>query len=67
MKIAGFTGMNGQKIGIPINKITGFCEDLRDGYSTFIANGVDCDNIQSGWDVKESYSQVWTMIEAFKD
>lgn len=67
MKIAGFTGINGQKIGIPISKITGFCEDLRDGYNTFIANGTDCDGIQEGWDVKEKFGEVWIMLESMKD
>lgn len=66
MKIAGFTGINGQKIGIPVNKIIGFCEDLREGYNTFISTGIDDENFPNGWDVKESYGEVWTMLEVLK-
>lgn len=59
MKLLEFSSVNGQRIEIPVDKITGFTEVKNKGYgSTFIATGADSPEGENGWYVAESFDEV---------
>jgi len=70
MKLIGLTSAQGRKVGIPLNKINGFCEVIHDSDAygkTFIVTGTDIDGNEDGWHVKEHFNEVWMLLEATKD
>jgi hypothetical protein len=68
MKLAYFTSINGQKIAIPIDKITGFTEvhDLQSRFGdTFIATGAEgSDGDENGWYVVEKFETVKAILQS---
>ena len=67
MKLIGFTTIGGLHIGIPADKITGITEATGSGGNCFIATGADTpEGGENGGYVKETYREVWTILESFK-
>lgn len=59
-----FTSKTGHRIGIPEDKITGFCECDKSYGNCFIATGVDgVDGTENGWYVNESFDEVKLILE----
>ncbi len=62
MKVAEFHSVSGQRIGIPIDQITGFIEVEQKNKSIgscFIATGADSvEGGENGWYVAELYEEV---------
>jgi hypothetical protein len=66
MKIIGFTSVANQRVGIPVEKITGIMELSTHKFAKcFISTGPSgVDGEENGWYVKEAYGEVWTMLES---
>jgi len=68
MKTLEFTGINGAKISIPVQVITGFCEVVHNSNAygnCFISTGADgADGNENGWYVQDDYMTVKAMYEA---
>lgn len=59
MKLLEFSSVNGQRIVIPVDKITGICGTKNQGYGkTFIATGADTPEGENGWYVAENLDEV---------
>lgn len=65
MKLEYFTAVNGKKIAIPREKITGFTEvDVPHGNS-FIATGADdIEGGENGWYVAEKFETVKAILQS---
>ena len=65
MKLVYFTSTSGQKIAIPIDKITGITEAKNVHGNTFVATGADDpDGGENGWYIAEKYIEVCMMLES---
>lgn len=59
MKLLEFSAVTGQRIEIPVDKITGFTETQNKGFgNTFIATGADTQDGENGWYVAETFDEV---------
>ncbi len=64
MKLIYFKSISGQKIAIPMDKITGVTEATNMG-NTYIATGADdVDGGENGWYVAEKFTAVCMILEA---
>lgn len=65
MKLFDLTSTAGQKIAIPVDKITGITESNNKDYgNTYVATGADTpDGGENGWYVQEKYIDVRMMLE----
>lgn len=68
MKLLGFTDKYGQRISIPVEKITGFVECSKTGLAsgnTFIATGADDpEGGENGWYVVEKFDTVKAILQS---
>ena len=65
MIVLEFNGAKGSRIGIPADKITGFCTSYsHPEFPVFIATGAESADGDNGWFVTDDFQKVKDMLEA---